>query len=99
MHNIELKCDKFLNVNKNEAEYELSNFSFKDVKIETKFSQWNKDAFHNIRMKNVIVNGQYQQLFKFKDLFLIVYKITIRKRSLNFSPFQITYLHSLIKNQ
>ena len=61
MHNIELKCDKFLNVNKNEAEYELSNFSFKDVKIETKFSQWNKDAFHNIRMKNVIVNGQYQQ--------------------------------------
>jgi hypothetical protein len=48
-------------VNKNEAEYELSNFSFKDVKIETKFSQWNKDAFHNIRMKNVIVNGQYQQ--------------------------------------
>ena len=37
MHNIELKCDKFLNVNKNEAEYELSNFSFKDVKIETKF--------------------------------------------------------------
>ena len=61
MHNIELKCDKFLNVNKNEAEYELSNFSFKYVKIETKFSRWNKDAFHNIRMKNVIVNGQYQQ--------------------------------------
>lgn len=36
-------------------------FHLKMLKIETKFSQWNKDAFHNIRMKNVIVNGQYQQ--------------------------------------
>ena len=60
MQNIELKCDKFLNVNKNETEYELSDFSFKDIKIETDSPQWNKDAFHNVRMKNIIVNDQYQ---------------------------------------
>lgn len=60
MQNIELKCENFLNVNKNETEYELSDFSFKDIKIETDSPQWNKDAFHNVRMKNIIVNDQYQ---------------------------------------
>lgn len=60
MHDIDLKCNGFLEIRKNDAEYELSDFSFKDIKIEADKPEWDKDIFKGYSMKNVLVNGQAQ---------------------------------------
>lgn len=58
LRNIDLKCDRFLNLKKNEKEYELSDFYFENLTIKAKHTSFDKDAVVNFRMKNVTVNGQ-----------------------------------------
>lgn len=60
MSNLDLDCDKFIGVEKNEKEYELSEFRFKDLNVKARDASWNKTAFQNSKMDKVFVNGVSQ---------------------------------------
>lgn len=50
---IDVNADKFVSVVKNDAEYELSDFHFYDIKGTTLHPQWDTSAVKGLRMKNV----------------------------------------------
>jgi polygalacturonase len=56
MRNIELKCDTFYAVQKDPL-ISLSNFTFENLKIESKNSEIDQTAINGVTFKNVYING------------------------------------------
>lgn len=57
LRNIELKCEKFYEVQKDPM-IKLSNFTFENLKIESKNTEMDKTAINGVTFKNVKVNGK-----------------------------------------
>lgn len=57
LRNINMKCDNFIQAKKDDATYKLSDFRFEDIKVEAKNSQWDKNAFRGVKVKNVSFDG------------------------------------------
>jgi len=57
LRNVELKCEKFYEVQKDPAIF-LSNFTFENLKIESKNGEIDKTAIKGVTFKNVKVNGK-----------------------------------------
>ncbi len=56
LRDLHLECDRFIDASRNDKEYDLSGFQFKDIVVKTENPSWDKDAFLNSKMENVKVN-------------------------------------------
>src|SRR5690606_31936476 len=57
LRNIDLECNVLFDVS-NSNQYELSDFTFENMKIKAKRPHINQDFITNFTLKNVVVNGK-----------------------------------------
>ena len=61
MRNIDFDCDVFFNVEPRDDQYKLSNFTFENLKVETRKSNFHPEYISGFTIKNVVVNGEVQK--------------------------------------
>ncbi|MBR3288123.1 MAG: exopolygalacturonase [Bacteroidales bacterium] len=60
LKNINLQCNNFMGVS-GSPDYDLTDFAFENINIETNQTNWRRDAFVSYTMKNVVAGGQPQE--------------------------------------
>jgi hypothetical protein len=61
MRNIDFDCDVFFNVEPRDDQYKLSNFTFENLNVETRKSNFHPEYVSGFTIKNVVVNGEVQK--------------------------------------
>ena len=61
MRNIDFDCDVFFNVEPRDDQYKLSNFTFENLNVKTRKSNFHPEYVNGFTIKNVVVNGEVQK--------------------------------------
>ena len=61
MRNIDFDCDVFFNVEPRDDQYKLSNFTFENLNVKTRKSNFHPEYVNGFTIKNVVVNGEAQK--------------------------------------
>lgn len=60
LRNIDLECKKFAILVKNDEQYTLDDFTFKNLKIRAQDAKWNREAVRDLKVFNTSINGVRQ---------------------------------------